>query len=97
MAAKKLPKFMTLAAVAAPDPQRDRKVRALRDRAPPAVAGAAHSRGEGRPFQVVMPAETLKELKQAALDQDTSARMLILEALKKAGFSVPAAELVRRR
>ena len=47
--------------------------------------------------QVVMPAETLRELKQTALDQDSSVRAVILEALKKAGYTVPAAELVDRR
>ena len=97
MAAKKLPRFMTAVSAATPDPKRDRKVMELRGRAPPAVAGEAHSRGEGRPFQVVMPPETLRELKQAALDQDSSVRAVILEALKKAGFTVPAVELVDRR
>lgn len=97
MAAKKLPKFMTTVSAAAVDPKREHKARELRDRAPPAVVGEAHSRGEGRPFQVVMPPETLRELKQAALDQDSSVRAVILEALKKAGFTVPAAELVDRR
>lgn len=98
MAAKKLPKFMTTApSAAASDPKRDRKARELRDRAPPAVVGEAHSRGEGRPFSIVMPPETMKELQQAHVDRDTSVRALILEALKKAGYTVPAGELVRRR
>lgn len=43
---------------------------------------------------VQLPAETVQALKQAALDNGSTVRVMILEALKKAGYPVPAGQAV---
>jgi hypothetical protein len=72
---------------------------AMRETLPPATAEPAppKGRGEGRAVQVVMPADTLRALKQSATEADTTVRVVILQALAKAGFPVPADELKDRR
>lgn len=46
---------------------------------------------------VQLPAETIKALKQAALDQETSVRAMLLKALSGAGYPVPAGQDEDRR
>ena len=74
---------------------------ALRATLPAAVPeppkGITKGRGEGRAVQVVMPPDTLRALKQKATDTDSTVRAVILQALAKAGFPVPAGELKDRR
>lgn len=43
---------------------------------------------------VQLPPETVQALKQAALDNGSTVRVMILEALKKAGYPVPAGQTV---
>lgn len=93
MAAKRLP---TLASAAAAVERERPTSRTRRDQAPPAVVRTG-SRGEGKPFQLVLPPATWKALKIASVERETSTRHLILEALKDRGYPVPAGELVRRR
>lgn len=72
----------------------------LRARLPAAVAEttkATGGRGEGRAVQVVMPQVTLAALKRKAADTDTTVRSVILQAIAKAGYPVPADELGDRR
>lgn len=46
---------------------------------------------------VHVPAETLKALKVAALEADTTVRAMLLDALEKAGYPVPAGQSVDLR
>jgi hypothetical protein len=62
-----------------------------------ATSGQSATRGSGQPVQVIMPADTLRAIKQAALDQDITVRAVILKALEKDGFPVPADDLRDRR
>lgn len=39
-------------------------------------------------FQIQMPVDLLKQLKRDALEQETSVRVIVLQALKKAGYKV---------
>ena len=66
---------------------------------PPATAAQRSNtgKGEGQGFYLKMPEQTLQELKVKAAQQNTTARMLVLSALKAAGYSVPAVELTDRR
>lgn len=92
-------------AKALPIPNLTRKATAadeLRARLPAAVpekskSAGAKGRGEGRAVQIVMPPDTLKALKQRATDDDTTVRTVVLRALAKAGFPVPADEMKDRR
>jgi hypothetical protein len=54
-------------------------------------------RGDGRAVQVVIPAETLRALRTRASENDTTVRVIVLQALAKAGFPVPADEIKDRR
>jgi hypothetical protein len=55
---------------------------------PPAVVDRP-KRLEAEPsFQIQMPSSLLKQLKLSALEQETSVRVIILQALEKAGFKV---------
>lgn len=63
-------------------------------------AGAAKKKtsgGAGVSVSVVMPPETLLSLKTTAAKDSTTVRALVLQALDKAGYAVPADELVDRR
>lgn len=72
---------------------------ALREALPHAAVEptGAKARGSGKPLQIVLPEATMKALKLAAVEQDTSVRAIILQALAKAGFPVPATEIRDRR
>jgi hypothetical protein len=39
-------------------------------------------------FQIQMPADLLKQLKRDAIEQETSVRVIVLQALQKAGYKV---------
>lgn len=54
-----------------------------------------HGRGKG--LQLYIPQDLYKSLKQAALDQDTTIRAVVLGALKKDGFDVKPEDLRDRR
>jgi hypothetical protein len=71
----------------------------MREVLPPATVepAGAKGRGEGRAVQVVMPHDTLRSIRQRATEDDTTVRVVILQALAKAGFPVPADELKDRR
>ena len=80
--------------------------RSLADRLAPVVPEQAakptgsRPRGGGPrnvPFQMMLPEETHQALRLASITRKTSVRVLILEALKAAGWDVPADELVDRR
>jgi len=66
---------------------------------PPATAGQRTNtgKGEGEGFYLRMPEQTLQQLKVRAAQEKTTARMLVLSALKAAGYAVPAVELTDRR
>lgn len=72
---------------------------ALQAALPPAVAETTtkQARGRGAPLQVMLPDETLRALKHAAVDADTTVRALVLLALQAAGYPVPEGELGDRR
>lgn len=46
---------------------------------------------------VQLPAETVKALKMAALEKSTSVRAMLLKALDRSGYPVPAGQDVDRR
>jgi hypothetical protein len=54
-------------------------------------------RGGGKSVMVVVPNETRAALRARAGAEETTVRVLILRALKDAGYPVPDAELVDRR
>jgi hypothetical protein len=62
---------------------------------PPAVVDRP-KRLEAEPsFQIQMPMDLLKQLKRDALEQETSVRVIVLQALQKAGYQVD--EIADRR
>lgn len=71
----------------------------LKSRLPAAVAAPSSpsARGSGQALQVLMPPDTLKALKLHAVEQDTTVRALVLQALAKAGYPVPQDEVRDRR
>lgn len=72
---------------------------ALRDSLPAAVAEPTTKapRGRGAPLQLMVPEETMRALKHAAVDAETTVRALVLEAVRAAGYPVPDSELGDRR
>ena len=72
-------------------------LRRLNQSFPPATAARPHSRGDGKPLQIVVPAECLKALKRKAVEEETSVRALVLKALAKDGYPVDAEFIDRRR
>ena len=54
-------------------------------------------RGGGKSLMIVVPPETRAALRARAGMEETTVRVLVLEALKKAGYPVPDADLVDRR
>jgi len=46
---------------------------------------------------LMVPVDTLRMLRIKAAETGTTVRALVLEALRKSGYSVPADELVDRR
>ncbi len=55
------------------------------------------SGGPGVSLTVIMPPDTLIALKTAAAQKTSTVRALVLDALRKAGYPVPANELTDRR
>lgn len=69
----------------------------------PTTAEAPAKRAKAKPASptvqqqqlvVQLPAETIKALKVAALDADTTVRAVLLQALEVAGYPVPAGQTV---
>ncbi len=48
-------------------------------------------------FVVQLPAVTIKALKRAALERDSTVRAMLLEAVQKAGYPVPNGQAVDLR
>jgi hypothetical protein len=48
-------------------------------------------------LQIKLPAETKKELRRRATEEDVTIRTIVLRALAKDGFPVPAGEIQDRR
>jgi hypothetical protein len=46
---------------------------------------------------LMVPLETLKTLRMRAAESGTTVRALVLEALRKSGYSVPPDEIIDRR
>jgi hypothetical protein len=89
MATKKLPGVKRPAAG---------QLASLRSSLPSATPGTgAKPRGAGNALQVIIPTDTLRGLKMRAADEMTTVRVLVLRALKDAGYPVPADELKDRR
>lgn len=75
-----------------------RKLEALKASLPPATAPKrATAKGTGTGLMLMVPTETLQALRVRAAEDGTTARALVLEALKKSGYPVPADELIDRR
>ena len=55
---------------------------------PPASIAKPRSKAAEPSFQIQMPIELLKQLKRDALEKDTSVRVIVLQALQKAGYKV---------
>jgi len=55
---------------------------------PPASIAKPKSKVTEPSFQIQMPIELLKQLKRDALEKDTSVRVIVLQALQKAGYKV---------
>jgi len=55
------------------------------------------SKGGGTGLMLMVPVDTLRMLRIKAAETGTTVRALVLEALRKSGYSVPADELVDRR
>jgi hypothetical protein len=62
---------------------------------PPASVARAKSVTSEPSFQIQMPVDLLKQLKRDAIEQETSVRVIVLQALKKAGYKVD--EIADRR
>jgi hypothetical protein len=77
-----------------------RAQRSARVNAPPA-GGTTRTRpipkGDDTGLMLMVPVDTLKMLRIRAAETGTTVRALVLEALRKAGYSVPVDELVDRR
>ena len=63
----------------------------------PAAAASSNGRGHGVALQILVPPETLKALKLAAVESNTTVRTVVLEALAKTGYPVPVDEIRDRR
>jgi hypothetical protein len=50
-----------------------------------------------RKLTLCLPAGVLRQLRQRMADEDTTLRALVLEALCRAGYAVPEAEIRDRR
>jgi hypothetical protein len=62
-----------------------------------AASARKSSKGNGKGLMLMVPTETLQALKVRAAEKLTTARALVLEALRKDGYPVPANELTDRR
>lgn len=61
---------------------------------PEAAAPAGDS---DRKLTLSLPAPVIRQLRQRMAEEDTTVRALVLEALRKAGYAVPMAEIRDRR
>lgn len=57
----------------------------------------SHGKGDGVGLMVMVPSETMKELRIKAASTETTVRALVLDAIDKAGYNVPAGDLIDRR
>ena len=64
---------------------------------PPATQGTRKSKGDGSGLMIMVPADTLIALRTRAAETQSTVRACVLEALRKAGYPVPADELIDRR
>lgn len=64
---------------------------------PSATPARNTGKGQGSGLMLQVPPETRHALKLKAAEHSTTVRALVLEALRKAGYPVPADELVDRR
>jgi hypothetical protein len=55
------------------------------------------SKGPGTSLMLMVPPETLQALRVKAAETGSTVRAIVLEALRKAGYAVPADELIDRR
>ena len=62
---------------------------------PPASVSRPRSVTSEPSFQIQMPVDLLKQLKRDAIEQETSVRVIVLQALKKVGYKVE--EIADRR
>lgn len=90
------------------DPAGRARIDALKAALPAATAAAPSragrhkgiandNRGEGEGLYIRVPSETLVALKVQAAQERTTARVLVLRALKDAGLPVPADAIADRR
>jgi hypothetical protein len=70
---------------------------ALREQLPAATAPKKRGGGAGRPLQIVLPPEVVKQLKVNAAQSGTTVRHLVLQALRGAGYAVDQDQLGDRR
>lgn len=79
-------------------PKADALVR-IRSRLPPATVEQRRNtgKGEGKGLMLTVPEETRRALAVRAAENGTTMRVLVLEALKQAGYPVPDDELIDRR
>ena len=61
------------------------------------VTSLNENRGEGQGFYLRLPEKTVEAIKIKAIEQKTTARVLVLKALKSAGFPVTAEAMTDRR
>jgi hypothetical protein len=54
-------------------------------------------KGAGAGLMIMVPIDTLKMLRMRAAETGSTVRALVLESLRKSGYSVPPDELVDRR
>lgn len=78
-------------------PMRASKARASRSPVTKTPRGEPKSKGSGTSLMLMVPPETLRALRVRAAETGTTVRALVLEALLKAGYEVPADELIDRR
>lgn len=63
----------------------------------PAARSKRTGKGSGSGLKVTVPPKTQQALRVRAAQDGTTVQALVLEALRKAGFPVPANEIVDRR
>jgi len=70
----------------------------LRSSLPPATVGRRNTgKGAGKGLMITVPEATRTALAVRAAEQGTTIRALVLDALKRAGYPVPADEITDRR
>lgn len=63
----------------------------------PSSTPRSTGKGRGKQVMALFPEETYTALRKRAGDEQTTIRALLLQALHKAGYPVPATELKDRR